>query len=45
MLEGADPSLTATVVVVTGLIGASLVPIILNRMGHKDPITRYKAHE
>jgi len=40
MLESGNLSLTAAVVVVTGLIGANFVQALLNRLGHKDPITR-----
>jgi putative effector of murein hydrolase len=39
MLTGADPSLTAFVVVVTGVLGASLGESFLELIGIKDPIS------
>ncbi|XXG43818.1 hypothetical protein AAC387_Pa01g3772 [Persea americana] len=38
--EGANPSLTAAVVVLTGLVGANFVQAMLDRLGLFDPITR-----
>ncbi|XP_073304225.1 plastidal glycolate/glycerate translocator 1, chloroplastic-like [Primulina huaijiensis] len=38
--EGPNPSLTAAVVVVTGLVGANFVQTTLDRLGFRDPIAR-----
>ncbi|RWR81055.1 plastidal glycolate/glycerate translocator 1, chloroplastic [Cinnamomum micranthum f. kanehirae] len=38
--EGANPSLTAAVVVLTGLVGANFVQAMLDRLGLFDPIAR-----
>ncbi|KZV25535.1 hypothetical protein F511_27520 [Dorcoceras hygrometricum] len=38
--EGPNPSLTAAVVVVTGLVGANFVQATLDRLGFRDPIAR-----
>ncbi|MQM14956.1 hypothetical protein Taro_047893, partial [Colocasia esculenta] len=40
LFEGANASLTATVVVLTGLVGANFVQLMLDRLGWKDPIVR-----
>jgi putative effector of murein hydrolase len=37
---GGDPSLTAVVVVLTGIVGAVLGPWVLDRMGQRDPAVR-----
>lgn len=37
---GANPSLTAAVVVLTGLVGANFVQAMLDRLGLFDPIAR-----
>lgn len=39
-LEGADPSLTAAFVVVTGTIGAMIGPLVLSRLQITDPVAR-----
>ena len=39
-LVGGDPVLTVTLVVATGLLGATLGPWLLNRLGVKDPVAR-----
>ncbi|KAL0329903.1 UNVERIFIED_CONTAM: Plastidal glycolate/glycerate translocator 1, chloroplastic [Sesamum radiatum] len=38
--EGANTSLTAAVVVVTGLVGANFVQTTLDKLGFRDPIAR-----
>ncbi|KAK6137239.1 hypothetical protein DH2020_029028 [Rehmannia glutinosa] len=38
--EGANSSLTAAVVVVTGLVGANFVQTTLDKLGFRDPIAR-----
>ncbi|KAL8536446.1 hypothetical protein ACS0TY_011888 [Phlomoides rotata] len=38
--EGANSSLTAAVVVVTGLVGANFVQTVLDKLGFRDPIAR-----
>ncbi|XP_031501513.1 plastidal glycolate/glycerate translocator 1, chloroplastic [Nymphaea colorata] len=38
--EGANPSLTAAVVVLTGLVGANFVQAMLDKLGLYDPIAR-----
>ncbi|CAA0820431.1 Plastidal glycolate/glycerate translocator 1-chloroplastic [Striga hermonthica] len=38
--EGANSSLTAAVVVVTGLVGANFVQTALDKLGFRDPIAR-----
>ncbi|KAL6549821.1 Plastidal glycolate/glycerate translocator 1, chloroplastic [Orobanche minor] len=38
--EGANSSLTAAVVVVTGLVGANFVQMTLDKLGFRDPIAR-----
>ncbi|KAL5794674.1 hypothetical protein ACOSP7_003268 [Xanthoceras sorbifolium] len=40
LFEGANPSLTAAVVVVTGLIGANFVQATLDKLRFRDPIAR-----
>ncbi|CAA6657247.1 unnamed protein product [Spirodela intermedia] len=40
LFEGTNPSLTATVVVLTGLVGANFVQALLNKLGWNDPIAR-----
>ncbi|KAI5419059.1 variant 2 [Lathyrus oleraceus] len=40
LFEGANPSLTAAVVVVTGLVGANFVQATLDRLRFSDPIAR-----
>ncbi|KAG0559925.1 hypothetical protein KC19_10G139600 [Ceratodon purpureus] len=40
LLEGNNPSVTAAVVVTTGLIGANFAEIVMNKFGLKDPIAR-----
>eukprot|EP00252_Welwitschia_mirabilis_P019630 TRINITY_DN459_c0_g1_i2.p1 TRINITY_DN459_c0_g1~~TRINITY_DN459_c0_g1_i2.p1 ORF type:complete len:489 (-),score=56.99 TRINITY_DN459_c0_g1_i2:550-2016(-) len=40
LFEGANPSLTAAVVVLTGLIGANFAQIMLDKLGLDDPIAR-----
>uniref|UniRef100_A0A1D1YV39 Uncharacterized protein ywbG n=1 Tax=Anthurium amnicola TaxID=1678845 RepID=A0A1D1YV39_9ARAE len=40
MFEGANASVTATVVVLTGLVGANFVQTVLDKLGWKDPIAR-----
>jgi len=37
---GANSSLTAAVVVLTGLVGANFVQATLDRLGFRDPIAR-----
>ncbi|KAG0474751.1 hypothetical protein HPP92_014437 [Vanilla planifolia] len=38
--EGANPSLTAAVVVLTGLVGANFVQAVMDKLGLNDPIAR-----
>lgn len=38
--SGANSSLTAAVVVVTGLVGANFVQAVLDKLGFRDPIAR-----
>lgn len=40
MVVGANSSLTAAVVVVTGLIGANFVQAVLDKLNFRDPIAR-----
>ncbi|QHN80388.1 Plastidal glycolate/glycerate translocator 1 [Arachis hypogaea] len=40
LFEGTNPSLTAAVVVVTGLVGANFVQATLDKLGFRDPIAR-----
>ncbi|KAJ0229614.1 Plastidal glycolate/glycerate translocator 1 [Hirschfeldia incana] len=40
LFEGTNPSLTAAVVVVTGLIGANFVQVVLDKLRLRDPIAR-----
>ncbi|CAL0313213.1 unnamed protein product [Lupinus luteus] len=40
LFEGANPSLTAVVVVVTGLVGANFVQGALDKLNFRDPIAR-----
>ncbi|CAA6667028.1 unnamed protein product [Spirodela intermedia] len=40
LFEGANASLTAAVVVLTGLVGANFVQAVLDKLGFKDPIAR-----
>jgi len=40
LCTGANPSLTAAVVVVTGLVGANFVQATLDRLRFSDPIAR-----
>ncbi|KAK0590616.1 hypothetical protein LWI29_029433 [Acer saccharum] len=40
LFEGTNPSLTAAVVVVTGLIGANFVQATLDKLKFRDPISR-----
>ncbi|KAE9597942.1 putative CidB/LrgB family protein [Lupinus albus] len=40
LFEGANPSLTAAVVVVTGLVGANFVQGTLDKLSFRDPIAR-----
>lgn len=40
MVSGANSSLTAAVVVVTGLIGANFVQAMLDKLNLRDPIAR-----
>jgi putative effector of murein hydrolase len=39
-LVGANASLTAAAVVLTGLIGANLVQAVMDKLGLNDPIAR-----
>ena len=39
-VQGANASLTAAVVVLTGLVGANFVQAVLDKLGFKDPIAR-----
>lgn len=39
-VSGANTSLTAAVVVVTGLVGANFVQTTLDKLGFRDPIAR-----
>jgi hypothetical protein len=38
-LTGADPSLSALIVVVTGILGASMGPAFLDAIGVRDPVS------
>lgn len=38
--SGANSSLTAAVVVLTGLVGANFVQAVLDKLGFNDPIAR-----
>ncbi|CAA0812063.1 Plastidal glycolate/glycerate translocator 1-chloroplastic [Striga hermonthica] len=40
LFEGANSSLTAAAVVITGLVGANFVQVTLDRLGFRDPIAR-----
>ncbi|XP_078442074.1 plastidal glycolate/glycerate translocator 1, chloroplastic [Wolffia australiana] len=40
LFEGANASITAAVVVLTGLVGANFVQAVLDKLGFKDPIAR-----
>lgn len=40
LISGANSSLTAAVVVLTGLIGANFVQAMLDKFGFNDPIAR-----
>lgn len=39
-ISGANSSLTAAVVVVTGLVGANFAQTVLDKLGFRDPIAR-----
>ncbi|KAH9623138.1 hypothetical protein KSS87_006468 [Heliosperma pusillum] len=40
LFEGTNPSLTAAVVVLTGLVGANFVQVVLDKLQFRDPIAR-----
>lgn len=40
IITGANSSLTAAVVVLTGLVGANFVQTVLDKFGFRDPIAR-----